>query len=110
MAWLGVLLSVTCAKIMLAKFKFGNSVILVYSVSPNLIDIRYDTVHTCSTYTLCNLLLVYNCVLLQVLLTTVRLALPSIARFVIYIAILFIAFSISGWLILGSYHSKVLHT
>jgi len=55
---------------------------------------------------------VYDSVLsrvVQVLLKTVRLALPSIARFAIYIAILFIAFSISGWLILGSYHSKVLH-
>ncbi|XP_065902052.1 mucolipin-3-like [Dysidea avara] len=43
---------------------------------------------------------------LNVLLTTVRLALPSIARFAIYIAILFTAFSITGWLVLGSYHSK----
>ncbi|XP_065902044.1 mucolipin-3-like isoform X2 [Dysidea avara] len=43
---------------------------------------------------------------LNVLLITVRLALPSILRFAIYIVILFTAFSLCGWLVLGSYHSK----
>lgn len=44
---------------------------------------------------------------LQVLFITVTLALPSILRFLCCIVILFIAFSLCGWLLVGHYHPKV---
>ncbi|XP_065902091.1 mucolipin-3-like isoform X2 [Dysidea avara] len=43
---------------------------------------------------------------LNVLLITIQLAFPSILRFALCISILFIAFALCGWLVLGPYHPK----
>ena len=45
--------------------------------------------------------------LIQVLFIAIRLAIPTVLRFAVCIFIIFIAFVISGWLVLGTYHSKV---
>ena len=44
---------------------------------------------------------------LQVLLIAIRLAIPSVLRFSICVFILFSAFLLCGWLVLGPYHPKV---
>ena len=45
---------------------------------------------------------------MQVLFITIQLAIPSVLRFAICVFILFAAFSLCGWLILGPYHPKVI--
>ena len=45
--------------------------------------------------------------LLQMLLITLRLAMPSVLRFIVCGGIFYIAFLLLGWLVLGSYHPKV---
>ena len=47
------------------------------------------------------------CILLQVLLITVKLALPSILRFAVCVLILFMAFIFCGWLVMGPYNPQV---
>ena len=44
---------------------------------------------------------------MQELFTTIQIAFPRIWKFSICILILFIAFVLSGWLVLGPYHPKV---
>lgn len=43
----------------------------------------------------------------NMLLITLRLSMPSVIRFVICTGILYIAFLLCGWLVLGPYHPKV---
>lgn len=43
----------------------------------------------------------------NMLLITLRLSLPTVFRFVICTGILYIAFLLCGWLVLGPYHPKV---
>ena len=45
---------------------------------------------------------------MQVLFITIRLAIPSVLRFATCVFVLFAAFSLCGWLILGPYHPKVI--
>ena len=45
--------------------------------------------------------------ILQVLFITIRLATPTVLRFAICVFILFTAFVLCGWLVLGPYHPKV---
>eukprot|EP00731_Ephydatia_muelleri_P004621 Em0002g797a len=42
----------------------------------------------------------------NILLITMRVALPSVLRFVLCAGVLYIAFVLTGWLVLGPYHSK----
>eukprot|EP00731_Ephydatia_muelleri_P004471 Em0002g647a len=42
----------------------------------------------------------------NILLITMRVALPSVLRFVVCAGVLYIAFVLTGWLVLGPYHSK----
>ena len=46
--------------------------------------------------------------ILQVLFITIRLATPTVLRFAICVFILFTAFVLCGWLVLGPYHPKVI--
>ena len=46
--------------------------------------------------------------IMQVLFITIRLAIPSVLRFSICVFILFAAFVLCGWLVLGPYHPKVI--
>ena len=41
------------------------------------------------------------------LLLTLRISLPSVVRFMVCAGILYIAFLLLGWLVLGPYHPKV---
>ena len=43
----------------------------------------------------------------NMLLLTIRVAMPSVVRFIICAGILYIAFLLCGWLVLGPYHPKV---
>ena len=44
---------------------------------------------------------------LQVLLITLKLAIPSVLRFAVCMLILFMAFTFYGWLIIGPYNPQV---
>lgn len=46
--------------------------------------------------------------LLQALSRTIALALPELLKFLLYAVLLFLAFALTGWIILGPYHSKFL--
>ena len=43
----------------------------------------------------------------NMLLLTLRLSIPSVARFFVCAGILYLAFLFCGWLVLGAYHPKV---
>ena len=43
----------------------------------------------------------------NMLLLTLRLAMPSVLRFIVCAGILYIAFLLCGWLVMGPYHPKV---
>ena len=43
----------------------------------------------------------------NMLLITLRLAMPSVLRFMVCAGVLYTAFVLTGWLVLGPYHSKV---
>ncbi len=43
----------------------------------------------------------------NILLITLRVALPSVMRFIVCAGILYVAFLLCGWLVLGPYHPKV---
>ena len=43
----------------------------------------------------------------NMLLLTLRLAMPSVLRFIVCAGILYFAFLLCGWLVLGPYHPKV---
>ena len=50
---------------------------------------------------------VMYCMHLQVLLITLKLAMPSVLRFAVCMLILFLAFMLCGWLIFGHYNPRV---
>lgn len=43
----------------------------------------------------------------NILLITLRVAMPSVLRFILCGGVLYVAFMLCGWLVLGPYHSKV---
>ena len=45
----------------------------------------------------------------NMLLITLRLAMPSVMRFGVCVFILYLSYLLLGWLVLGAYHPKVLH-
>ena len=45
----------------------------------------------------------------NMLLLTLRLAMPSVLRFIVCAGILYIAFLLCGWLVMGPYHPKVVY-
>lgn len=44
---------------------------------------------------------------LQILIATLRVALPSVMRFCCCVAVIYLGYCFCGWIVLGPYHVKV---